>query len=396
MQNWYNKFISQPHQPLFTNGVLFLSLFILALLLSYLNIVTLEVPLLVFHAYALLFVVFIQFFLGFLFVVFPKFLLQADINKNVYMKQAILYFLGSLLFFISIFTSEVLNIFSAFFLFCIQLMSFNTLYKIHMKSTMKNKKDTLWVLISFAFGLVANLIFLCSFVQSDYSIILRQLAVNMGFYLFIFMLIFSIAQRMVPFFTSAKIVGYKIDKSKYLLELVCAFLVLKVIILTFLPTSYNLISDIPLFIIFTKELFRWKLSIKKVSAIMWVLFISLYWIPIGFFLSSIESLIYIYDSSIVFEKSIIHIFALGYFCTILLGFGTRVVLGHSGSVPTANRFTVILYLAFQLVVLLRVFSAYSINFSLDYLFFINLSAILFLCIFILWSSKYVLILLKGK
>lgn len=396
MKTWYNKFISQPHQPFFTNGILFLLLFILALFLNYSNIVILEVPLLVFHAYALIFIVFIQLFLGFLFVVFPKFLLQADISSKVYMKQAIIYFLGSTLFFISIFTSETLNIFSAFLIFCIQLVSFKTLYNIHIKSTMKDKNDTKWILISFAFGLVSNLIFICSFIQSDFSTILRQFSINSGFYLFIFMLIFSVAQRMVPFFSSAKIPGYKINKSKYLLETVFILLFLKVFILTFLTTSYNLFVDISLFIVFLKELIKWKISIKKVSAIMWVLYISLYWIPIGFFLSNIESIVYLYDSSIVFEKSIIHIFALGYFCTILLGFGTRVTLGHSGSVPTANSFTIILYVVFQLVVLLRVFSAYSINFDLDYLFFINLTALCFITVFILWSSKYLVILLKGK
>ena len=396
MKIWYNKFVSQPHQPFFTNGVLFLTLFILALLLNYSNIVTLEVPLLIFHAYALIFVVFIQFFLGFLFVVFPKFLIQADVDKKVYMKQAILYFIGSSLFFISIFTNEILTIFSAFFLFCVQLVSFKILYTIHKKSTMKDKKDTLWVLISFLFGLISNFIFICSFIQTDFSQYLRQFSINSGFYLFIFMLIFSISQRMVPFFTSVKVQGYKINKSKYLLETVFALLFIKVIILTFLPSSFNLIIDIPLFIVFTKELLKWKISVIKVSAIMWVLYISLYWIPIGFLLSSIESVVSIFNSSLVFEKSVIHIFALGYFCTILLGFGTRVTLGHSGAVPTANNFTIFLYLAFQVVVILRLFTAYSINFDLDYLFLINTTAILFLLIFTLWSSKYVLILLKGK
>jgi uncharacterized protein involved in response to NO len=396
MKTWFNKFISQPHQVFFTNATLFLLLFIFALFLNYSNIVTLKVSLLIFHAYALIFVVFIQFFLGFLFVVFPKFLVQADISSKVYMRQAILYFAGSILFYISIFTSISLNIFTIFFLFCIQLLSFRTLYNIHVKSVVKDKKDTFWILISFFIGLVSNLIFICSFIHSDYSYFLRQFAINSGFYLFIFMLIFSIAQRMVPFFSSAKIAGYKINKSKYLLETVFTLLVLKVLILTFLTTPYNLIVDIPLLIVFLKEFIKWKISIRKVSAIMWVLYISLYWIPIGFFLSSVESILYLYDNSIVFEKSIIHIFALGYFCTILLGFGTRVTLGHSGAVPTASKYTIFLYLAFQLVVLLRVFTAYSINFAFDYQFFINLTAILFLLVFILWSSKYILILLKGK
>ncbi|WP_419764130.1 MAG: NnrS family protein [Arcobacter sp.] len=396
MKNWYTKFISQPHQVFFTNATLFLLLFILALFLNYSGIVTLKVSLQIFHAYALIFIVFIQFFLGFLFVVFPKFLLQADVSSKVYMKQVFLYFIGSLGFYISIFTSISLNIFFAFFLFCVQLVSFKTLYDIHIKSTTKDKKDTFWVLISFFIGLVANFIFICSFIQSDISQLLQQFSINSGFYLFIFMLIFSIAQRMVPFFSSAKIPGYKINKSKYLLESVFVLLVLKVFILTFLTTPYNLPIDIALFAVFAREFIKWKISVRNISAIMWVLYLSLYWIPIGFFLSSVESILYLYDNSIVFEKSIIHVFALGYFCTILLGFGTRVTLGHSGAVPTANNFTVILYLAFQLVVLLRLFTAYSINFSFDYLFFINLSAISFLLLFILWSSKYIVILLKGK
>ena len=82
MQAWYKKFSSQPHQPFFTSGILFLILFMMLFTASYSNILILDTSVLTFHAYTMVFVIFIQFFLGFLFVVFPRFLTQAEINQK--------------------------------------------------------------------------------------------------------------------------------------------------------------------------------------------------------------------------------------------------------------------------------------------------------------------------
>jgi len=82
--------------------------------------------------------------------------------------------------------------------------------------------------------------------------------------------------------------------------------------------------------------------------------------------------------------------------TLLTGFGTRVILGHSGNQIVANRFTVIIFIALQFIVLLRLFSSICSNFGLDYIFFLNLTAILLVLVLLVWSSKYITILLKGK
>ena len=87
MNSWYKKFASQPHQPFFTSGILFFILFISLFAFAYSNIIILDSTVLTYHAYSLIFVVFIQFFLGFLFVVFPKFLMQSEIAVKDYMNQ---------------------------------------------------------------------------------------------------------------------------------------------------------------------------------------------------------------------------------------------------------------------------------------------------------------------
>ena len=396
MQAWYKKFSSQPHQPFFTSGILFLILFMMLFTASYSNILILDTSVLTFHAYTMVFVIFIQFFLGFLFVVFPRFLTQAEINKKEYMNQFILYFISSLGILLSIiFYSDVVFVFQIMMLIA-QVLSFKLLYSIHNKSLVKVKDDTKWVLISFVAGLIFHTLFIISEIKFLYSHDLSKLSIDAGFYLFIFMVIFVISQRMIPFFTTAKAPNYKPNKSKNLLEIVFVLLIFKVVLLSFDNVKLNLLADIPLFVMITRELIKWKLPFFKVPAIMWVLYLGLYWIPFAFFISIVESLMAFYNPSIIFEKAAIHAMALGYFLTLLVGFGTRVILGHSGTTPHANNFAIFIFIAIQLIALLRIFSSFTLNFGLDYMFFINLTAVLLIMGLLVWSSKYLTILIKGK
>lgn len=396
MLAWYKKFSSQPHQPFFTSGVLFLILFMMLFSASYSNILVLDDSVLGFHAYPMVFVIFNQFFLGFLYVVFPRFLIQAEIPIKDYMNQFILYFISSLGIFLSIiFFPKITFIFQIMMLFA-QFLSFKLLYSIHKKSIVKVKDDTKWVLISFIAGLFFHTLYIFSTSIFSFSSELSRLAIDGGFYLFIFMVIFVISQRMIPFFTTAKATDYVANKSKNLLTIVFSLLAFKVFLLSFDNAKLNLLADIPLFIMFTRELIKWKLPFFKVPAIMWVLYLGLYWIPFAFLISIIEGVMAFYNPEIIFEKVVIHTMALGYFLTVLIGFGTRVILGHSGTTPHANNFAIFIFIAVQFISLLRIFTSFSLNFSLDYIFLLNTTAILLILGLIVWSSRYITILLKGK
>ncbi|PUE67574.1 NnrS family protein [Arcobacter lacus] len=396
MLSWYKKFTSQPHQPFFVNGVLFFALFMMLFILIYSSILDIQAPLLVYHAYSLVFVVFIQFFLGFLFVVFPKFLMQSEIASKDYMRLFYIYFISSLGIFLSlIFYSKITIVFQVLLLIA-QILSFNLLYNIHKKSVIKVKEDTKWVLIAFFVGLISHFVFLVSNLDFINSYFFSKLSINSGFYLFLFMIIFTIAQRMIPFFTTAKAPNYVINKSPKIVQTIFLLLVLKVFLLSFENAKLNLIADIPLLYVITKELIRWKLPLFKVPSIVWVLYLGLYWIVVAFFISITESVFAFVAPNFYFEKAVIHTLALGYFVTLLLGFGTRVILGHSGKVIIANKFATFIFIVMQFVVLLRIFSSISINFDSDYIFFINLTATIFVLLLAVWSSKYITILLEKE
>ncbi|MGB1227327.1 MAG: NnrS family protein [Poseidonibacter sp.] len=393
---WYKKFSSQPHQPFFTNGIIFFILFMMLFIASFSNVLALDDSILTYHAYTMIFVVFIQFFLGFLFVVFPRFLSQAEILPKVYMQQFLLYFISSVGILLSLILLPSLTFVFQILMLIAQILSFNLLYSIHKKSIVQVKEDTKWILIAFLTGVVVHGLFIISTMDFEYSLTVANFAINSGFYLFLFMIIFTVSQRMIPFFTKTKVPTYVINKSKNLLPMVYGLLILKVFFLSLGNPALNLLADVPLLVLFVRELIKWNLPTFKVTAIMWVLFISLYWIPFAFLISVIESFVYLYDSSIVFEKAVIHTLALGYFVTVLVGFGTRVILGHSGTTPYAGKFAITIFIAIQIIAFLRIFTSFSLNFDLNYIFLLNLTAFLLVGGLIIWSLKYLGILIKGK
>ena len=396
LANWYKKFSSQPHQPFFTSGIIFFILFMMLFMASYSNVLSLDSSVLTYHAYTMIFIVFIQFFLGFLFVVFPRFLSQAEIAPKVYMQQFQLYFISSIGILITLIVLPSITIIFQVLMLLAQVLSFKLLYSIHKASIVSVKEDTKWILMAFLTGVISHFLFILSSFDFKYSLTVATFSINVGFYLFLFMIIFTVSQRMIPFFTKAKVPTYIINKSRNLLAIIYGLLILKIFLLSFANSGLSLFADIPLLILFTRELIKWKLPTFKVTAIMWVLFISLYWIPFAFLISVIESLFYLYNPEIIFEKAVIHTLALGYFVTVLVGFGTRVVLGHSGTTPFAGKFTISIFIAIQVVAFLRIFTSFSLNFDLNYIFLLNLTAFLLLAGLILWSTKYLTILIKGK
>ncbi len=388
----YNKFASQPHQPFFTAGILFFIAFLLILVAHYTNIITIDSSVSGFHSYPLMHIVFIQFFLGFLFVVFPRFLTQAEITSKVYMNRFFLFTLGGLTYMISLFLGKEVNQLAIIILIVASITSFRTLFKIYQKSIVENKRDPKWILISYGFGIISNILF---FISTFGFAWLEVFSIQMGFYLFLFALIFTISQRMIPFFSSIKVQGYLINKSKYVLEIAFVLLGLKVVAISLENNIFSFVTDFLLFVFFTYELLKWKLPVFKVTAIMWVLYLSLFWMPIGFFISFLESSSNLLNLGFAFEKSALHTLAVGYFSTILIGFGTRVVLGHSGRTPTADKLTIAMFWIIQIIVVIRIFAGLSINGDFDYLFWIVISAVLLALGLIIWSLKYLGILIRG-
>ncbi|MFK5881361.1 MAG: NnrS family protein [Sulfurospirillum sp.] len=382
-----NYFLSQPHQPFFILGVVNATIFMFIFMLAYKGVVDLKTTIPFFHAYSLIFLVFTNFFIGFLFTTFPRFNQSETVSKKFYVNLFYTNVIGSILFLCAVIISGIFTFFAMFLLFISYVFMVLKLQNIYNEGYSVNKKDSFWILMAFYFGIVGQILFLAAKQGVD----IENLAVNLSFYLYLIFLSFIVAQRMIPFFSHSM----EPKDSRFISAVFMLFL-LKVICSTFeiyyFVKIFEALLDAVTGLYMLKEFFRWKLLKPGLPAILWVLHLGLFWLPIAFLLSSLGLVVeLLFDISFYFLG--IHLVALGFLTTVFVGFGTRVVLGHSGQTPHADNFAKNIFLFIQFVLLTRVFFSLNVGFGwgMNFIFDISVSAWLFL--FLVWGFRYGRILL---
>ncbi len=379
-------FFSQPHQPFFILAFVNAIVIMLIFLLSYKGILNLAIDPSKFHAYGLTYLMFTPAFFAFLFTTFPRFSSTPVIEKNIYMRVFSLYYLGATLFVLGSIASPVLSALGMIILFSGHLMGFLILKKIYTLSTMEDKDDIFWILTAMFFGVVAHLVFIVGHLFSD---VLIRFSTQISIYLFLFLLTFSVAQRMVPFFSHCMI-----EKNMRLLKVVTLLLILHIVLET-LHTHLSFIVDIVLSYVIGKELFRWNLPFPNPNPLLWILHISLYWIPVAFLMAAMSNLTALMsDRSFLFLD--IHTLVLGFVFTILIGFGTRVTIGHSGNMMQAGRWEKVLFNWTQVVVVLRLITSMVAAWGWNFMVLFDISVTVWLIMFILWAIRFFAVLISGK
>ena len=378
-------FLSQPHQPFFLLATLNAVVFMLLFLLSYKGVVTPIVDVAFLHSYSLVFLVFLNAFTGFLFTTFPRFNQTQIIAKSYYSEVFYANGIASLLFATGVFGTKLILLSSILIALASHFFIFWKLLGIYKSSRVNDKSDSFWILTGMGFGVVGHFFFLLSFAFAP----LLHTAVGVSVFLFLLFSAFSVAQRMIPFFSHS--FAPKSDR-----------FVLGVFVLFLIECVGFVIENVPLRIVvefllsffLAKEFLRWKLHPLQSPAILWVLHLSLFWLPVGFFLFGVSDL-FAYVSAKSFYFLGIHLLLLGFLLTVLIGFGTRVVLGHSGQAPHADGFIKFLFLLTQIVVIARALVSLDVVFGWGMSFLFDIAAALWTLLFVLWGVRFGKVLLFG-
>ena len=387
-----NYFLSQPHQPFFLFGMIWAIVSMVIFMIGFKGIAPLVISPTYFHVYALIFIVFSQFFMGFLFTTFPRFCASQSISKSYYLPLFGFYEISALGVMLGVFLSETLLFVAVGILFALHVSIFYQLYTMYKHGKSHIKKDPFWILIAYGFGLFAHATFVIGFITdaNELPLYWYDVAYASGFYMYTIFLTTVIALRMIPFFSHVQI--HNIPK---VVPIVFTLFALKslTIIMTFEWTE--IVLDVLLGLFILKEIVRWKLPIMRSPAILGILHLALFWLPLGLILGALGK-----ACELTFDISVIsldtHLIALGFLNTILIGFGTRITLGHSSQPPRANRFTVGLFALTQVVLAVRVVYSLTSGLAIDAAWTFDLSIALWLCLFIAWGAYYGPVLISGK
>jgi len=391
-QTKQNYFLSQPHQPFFILGIVNAVVMMLIFALSYKGIFSLEMESANFHVYSLIFIVFTNVFTGFLFTTFPRFCQAEIISKKYYINVFYYNLLGSLLFLLGSFTSHIVLLLGMTVLFLAQIFIVLKLQEIYLNGKAADKKDAFWILTAQYFGLLGHILFieleLNHYIGLDVNLL--SVAVNISFYMYLIFLAFSVAQRMIPFFSHSFAV-----KNENFVKIIFTLFILKSIFSAVDFKIAEIIIDLLLGVYMLLEFRRWELPIFSSPAILWVLHLSLFWLPAAFLLSALSLTTELFAGTSFYFLNI-HLLAIGFLTTVLIGFGTRVTLGHSGQPPHADRLAANIFWFIQAVVIMRALFSVNVAFGWGLNFLFDISFTLWLILFLIWGVRYGKVLIYGS
>jgi uncharacterized protein involved in response to NO len=384
--NSKNYFFSQPHQPFFILAFVNAIITMLVFLLSYKGIIHLDISSTSFHAYGLIYLLFTPAFLAFLFTTFPRFASTPVIEKQVYMNVFGLYYIGSILFLLGSIISPFLSAVGMLFLLGGHALGVLILKNIYITTTMEDKQDIYWILLAMSIGLGSHFLFI---VGELFNLSLFSFSIEIASYLYLFLLAFTVAQRMVPFFSHSMV-----EKDEKLLPRVFGLLVLHVV-LESIYTNASFVVDLGIAFLVGKELLRWKLPFPNPNPLLTILHVSLFWVPVAFSLGGLTNFISLF-TDVTFLALDIHVLLLGFVFTILIGFGTRVTIGHSGNMMQADKWVQVLFIWTQVVVGLRILVSLVAAFGWNFMILFDISVTAWLIMFIAWAVRFFAVLITGK
>jgi uncharacterized protein involved in response to NO len=322
------------------------------------------------HAFIMLYGVFSFFIFGFLMTVYPRWMNGELVSKVAYVSSFTCLSLGMLLFQIGIFINITLAAVGlAIFLLGWAIGQF-ALFSVYKKAPTKNKIYETILNFALAAGWIGSASFLLWLLTNDWRF--QFFSLRAGLWIYLLPILFSVAHRMIPFFSSNIIRDYPIYQPMWTLRIVLASCIGHLILETMQLAQWLFIADIPLAFVAILHSIKWQFKNSFADRLLAVLHMAFLWLGIGMLLFSIQSLYLLFSGELILGKGPLHAITIGFFTSLLIAMASRVSLGHSGRKLILGRITWSLFLGIQLTALLRVFADIS---ALNSLFGLSLNII---------------------
>ena len=131
--------------------------------------------------------------------------------------------------------------------------------------------------------------------------------------------------------------------------------------------------------------YRWGFMRSFQVSLLAVLHISFAWLSLAMLLYAVQSIVFFTSGSLILGLAPLHALAIGFFSGMILAMASRVTLGHSGRPLQLDRFTWLLFLAFQATAAIRILA--DIIPAIAPIFYAA-AALVWLVCFGMWAIKF--------
>jgi len=387
--NIWQALFSDVHRPFFLGGTVFAVLSISLWLLHLLDIMPYVAPFAQarMHMAQMIYFFFPFFFFGFLLTVFPRLLSVPPLSPRRYMPMFFCLFAAAVLFSFGLHAGVAWTRTGVGFAVISYAWIASELLRMLWRSTYVHKQMPafMWIGVAFAFpGSVALATYIWSGDESW-----GMAAEAIGIYGFLFPTIYAVAYRMVPIFTVTS--GRDVVRVRFGLHFMLAFSLARMLLTIMDLHAWYWPADFGLFLVAGQQCWQWRIWRRKPYVIQSVLHWALFWFPFAFLLSAGVNLAegLSGETWLRMEQAALHALVVGGFGTLLLGMATRVTLGHAGQPVRADAWSIRIFLAFQIVPLLRVSFGMLSEAWPSFAIGIYVSGVAWVLIFFLWALRYI-------
>lgn len=351
-------FAAAPHRMLFFAGavqiVLTMSLWLLELLGragGWEPMTALVLPALWAHALLMLYAVFPFFIFGFLLTVYPRWMAGAEVPARRYVPVFLFLVCGWLLFYAGLFVSRrVLMLAMALVVtgWALALVALFDVYR-HARTRGAHEAVLNLALCAGVAGLLAGLHGLAT--NSGRSFLLAR---ELGLWLFLVPVVFSVGHRMIPFFSASALRGYTVVRPAWSLPLFGAGVAAHAVLEFLGQVQWLFIVDLPLAMAVLYHSYVWRLARSLEVRLLAMLHIAFAWLGLGLALYALQSLVLALTGASWLGRAPLHALGVGLVAGMVVAMAARVSLGHSGRALVADRFTWNCFLGVNVAALLRI------------------------------------------
>ena len=346
------------------------------------------------HFFLMVYSIFPFFTFGFLMTTYPKWMNGEVVPKSRYTSAFLLQVAGVGLFYIGLLVSKMLVLAAITIHLAGWLVAYRALLGVYIAVKGTRRYHETHLNIAIALGITGELLYL-AFLASGNEL-LFQLSIRAGFWLYIIPLLIIVSHKMLPFFSSNIIEGYRIVQPPWSLPFLWAGLIGHISLELAGKHSLLFLFDIPLLLFGLYHTAIWGFIASFKERLLAVLHISFLWFSAGVALYTVQSLWLFISGGAILGKGPLHAIAIGFLTSMVVAMGTRVSLGHSGRALKMDDFTWRCFWGIQAAAMLRILAEIDM---LNALLPINLNLIasmMWLASLIPWAFRYGIIYLRPR
>lgn len=324
---------SAPHRPFFLAGAVQLAVTQAYWLVSLAGMVFGRSPAIVAdpfvtHGFLMIYGIFPFFALGFLFTAYPRWLEGPEIPSSVYQWVFLTLIGGLLLVYLGIFISPALFATGAIVFLLGYLGAIWQLGRVYRLSRHLDRRHEAYIWGWLAGGAPGLGLFILGLAWGRATWV--SAAFSAALWLYLVPLTATVCYRLIPFFSSRALPGYRMVRSPWVLPAIAVFSVGHFLLRWGLGTQWCMLSDLPFLVLALYLSARWGLLRSFRIRLLAMLHVGFAWLSVALALYVARGLLPILGVDFPVGLAPLHALGIGFLVSTLLAIATRVSLGHSG------------------------------------------------------------------